>query len=109
MKDNLNYKEIGIRIQKLRLDRGLTQDQLAEIIESTQKYVSRLECGQHKLYLGTAVAVAEALQVPLTKLIADYDDGRDENTLQLLLEDIRRLNAKQLNALREMIAIIEKM
>lgn len=109
MKDNLDYQEIGNRIQEARRAKNMTQEALADVIESSQKYVSKIENGSYKLHFGTAVTLAEALQIPVTALIADYDNSRDENTLKLLMDDIRSLNAKQLNALREIIPVIKKM
>lgn len=81
MKDNLNYEEIGKRIQKIRTDKGITQDELAKAIDSSQKYISSIENGKHKIYLSTAVAIANLLKVPLESLINDYDYGKDDNAL----------------------------
>lgn len=109
MRDDLNYKEIGKRIQKFRNKRGLTQDELGELIGSNQKYVSRLEIGNPKPYFSTIVAISRALQISVDSLIADYDNSFDESTLKLILDDIRGMNKKQLAMLRDNIATIKKL
>ncbi len=109
MRDDLNYKEIGKRIQEFRNKRGLTQDELGELIGSNQKYVSRLEIGNPKPYFSTIVAISRALQISVDSLIADYDNSFDESTLKLILDDIRGMNKKQLAMLRDNIATIKKL
>ena len=49
MEDEKNnmLKGIGQRIQKYRLEKKLTQEQLAEMTGISQKHISRLERGIH--------------------------------------------------------------
>lgn len=108
MKDDLNYTDIGARIQKARIEAGLTQDKLGEMIDSTQKYVSRIETGNHKPYFSTIVAISRALHISIDSLVADYSDSNDDSTLQLILNDIKGMTPKQLDMLRDNIATIKK-
>ena len=43
MKSELDFREVGSRIQGFRLKNGLTQDELGEKIGTDQKYISRIE------------------------------------------------------------------
>ena len=43
MKNVLDFKEIGNRIQHYRTKNKLTQEKLGEMIGSDQKYISRIE------------------------------------------------------------------
>ncbi|MCH5184932.1 MAG: helix-turn-helix transcriptional regulator [Oscillospiraceae bacterium] len=108
MNKDLNFKEIGVRIQKYRMKKGMTQEKLAEYIDTSQKYVSRIECGYNRLSLDTTAAIARALNITLDSLIADYDNSNDESTLHEILNDIRGMSPKQLALLRDIIEILKK-
>ncbi|MDY3303146.1 MAG: helix-turn-helix transcriptional regulator [Clostridia bacterium] len=108
MKNVLDFKEIGNRIQHYRTKNKLTQEKLGEMIGSDQKYISRIEYGYHNLGLNTIVAIAKALNVSVDCLVADYNDGTDENNLHMILNEIRGMNKKQLAMLRDHITIIKK-
>lgn len=108
MNNNLDFRKIGSRIQACRNEKKMTQEQLAELAGTSQKYISRIEVGYHSMKLETVVAIANALQVSLGALIADYEDGTDESNLKLILDDIRGMSANQLNILRDNIQTIKK-
>ena len=108
MNNDLDFRKIGSRIQKFRLDCNMTQEDLAEHIGSTQKYISSLEAGSHRSSLDTIAAIAKALNISVDSLIADYDDSNDQSNLHLILEEIRGMDAPQLNMLRDIIKAIKK-
>lgn len=108
MNIELNFREIGARIQSRRTELRMTQEHLAELVGTSQKYISRIEVGYHNVKLETITAIAKSLQVSVEYLIADYDDSNDENTLKLIMEDIRGMSPKQLDMLRDSIKMIKK-
>lgn len=108
MNFDLDFKQIGNRIQFYRLQKKLTQSELAEIIGTNQKHLSRIEAGYHRSNFDTIIAITKALHIPVESLIADYDDSTDENTLKLIMEDIRGMSPKQLDMLRDSIKMIKK-
>lgn len=108
MNNDLDFKEIGSRIQKYRTDKKWTQEQLAELAGTTQKYLSRIEGGNHNLHLNTVVAIAKALNISVDALIADFADSTNASTLQVILDDIKGMTPKQLKMLQENIKTIKK-
>jgi DNA-binding XRE family transcriptional regulator len=62
---------IGQRIRDLRLNAGLTQDQLAEKSGLTQSHICRLETGQHSPNGLTIEKIAAALNVSTAEI--DHD------------------------------------
>lgn len=108
MNINLDFNEIGNRIQYYRTKNNLTQSELAEMIGTTQKHLSRIESGYHKSGLATFVAISQALHISLDSLVADYNDSTDESNLKIILDEIRGMNPKQLEMLRDNIKIIKK-
>jgi len=59
-----------MRLQKIRIKRGITQADLAETAGVTKPTISHIECGTHPPKLETMLKVARALGVEL----ADIDE-----------------------------------
>lgn len=64
-------EKIGVRIKELRKSRGLSQEQLAEIIGIEQKHVSRLEVGKSYPTIDRLEKIAIALDVPMGSFFDD--------------------------------------
>lgn len=62
-------KEIGQRIRDARLRQGLTQEELAHLIDMERPNVSRLERGLHVPSLETVYAVSSALRTSVAALL----------------------------------------
>jgi transcriptional regulator with XRE-family HTH domain len=63
--------EVGRRIRVARIARGMTGNELAELVGMDQGQCSRTERGDHLPSLFTAARFARALGVPLSELIDD--------------------------------------
>ena len=61
-------KNVGRRVAELRAKAGLTQDQQAERLGFTLKYLQRIEGGGENLTVRSLVKIANALGVPVTDL-----------------------------------------
>jgi transcriptional regulator with XRE-family HTH domain len=59
---------LGLRIKELRKLRGLSQEQLADIVDLDPKYVSFIECGRNAPSLETMESIATALGVEIKDL-----------------------------------------
>lgn len=67
----LNYEAIGIRIQRLRKEKGLTQQKLAEMSDQDPSNISHIERGATKLSLPTIINIANALDVTVDYFLCD--------------------------------------
>ena len=74
----LNFTLIGERVKRVRKHRGLSQMQLAELIERSPTYISYIESGCKGMSLETLILLANALHVSSDDLLADHL----ENTLK---------------------------
>lgn len=108
MNIELDFKIIGSRIQKRRNEKKMTQAELAELIDTNQKHLSRIEGGYHRCTLDIIVAIAKALDVSVDYLIADYEDSSNPSTVQVIIDDIKGMTPKQLEMLQENINTIKK-
>ncbi|OUO92755.1 helix-turn-helix transcriptional regulator [Cloacibacillus sp. An23] len=62
------------KIQKYRINKGLTQERLAEEVDLSPGYVSEIETGKKRASMKTLQKIASVLDVPLAALL---DDGPD--------------------------------
>jgi transcriptional regulator with XRE-family HTH domain len=60
---------VGHAIQRLRVERRLTQEELAAKAGITRGYLARLETGRHEPTLTTLQRLAKALRVSVVDLI----------------------------------------
>ena len=67
----LDYVAIGMRIRRLRQERGLTQQALAELAGQEPSNISHIERGATKLSLPTLVSISNALSVTADELLCD--------------------------------------
>lgn len=59
-------------LRQQRLDKGLTQEALADILGVPQSFVSKYESGERLLTFTETVTVCQALQVDPRTLLIDY-------------------------------------
>lgn len=59
---------IGQQIRKYRKEKGMTQKQLADLLDTTQQNLAQYENGKRIPKLGTLLKLANALDVPISKL-----------------------------------------
>ncbi len=64
-------RRLGERVREQRRNRGLTQEALAETLELSVAYVSLIERGGRNPPYTTVVAIARALGVPPSRIVAD--------------------------------------
>lgn len=55
-------RDVGRRVAELRAERGLTQEQLAERLEVSARWVQSIEAGDENLGLGTIAKLATVLK-----------------------------------------------
>ena len=108
MNIDLDFKVIGLRIQQRRCEKKMTQAELAELIDTNQKHLSRIEGGYHRCTLDLIVAIAKALDVSVDYLIADFNDSLNPSTLQVIIDEIKGMTSQQLEMLLENIKTIKK-
>ncbi len=85
----MDYKLLGQRIRAARLASGLSQEQLAELVELTSQHISHTEVASTKISLPALVKIANALHTSVDKLL--YDSVQDSKAH--LTADVQRVFA----------------
>ena len=94
-----NKKKLGLKIKELRKRKGLTQEELAELIQMEQNSISVMESGRNFPTLGTLEKIAKVLDVNLSDFF-DYDYIEDIDVIKASTEDIiSKMDDKQLRQL----------
>lgn len=75
------YPLIGRTIKRLRHERNMTQEQLAELVGGDQNYISRIESGKARPGLSTYLRIANAFQVSIDHFLADTIELNYKNSI----------------------------
>lgn len=63
------YKQIGRNIARIRKEKGLTQEDFAELMDKSWSYVAKLETGAQNFSVGKLIDIAEYLNVDYKTLL----------------------------------------
>lgn len=101
-----------LRIKELREEIHLTQKELAEKIDNSQRNISNWESGSHEPDCETLVKLADALYVSLDDLFGridgfDYKTTTDKD-LNTIIRQIAKLSDEQRQSLSAFLTTIAK-
>ena len=72
----IDYRIIGQRVQKARTGLGMTQESLAEKLQISTNYLSKIETGREKPNLEMLAKISVALDASLAELLTGVVEGR---------------------------------
>ena len=73
--DASSMQKIGRLIKEVRTRRGLTQSQFAELMDTSQSAIARIESGEQNITIENIVKISEALEHPLLSLSENWSDN----------------------------------
>lgn len=62
------YRQIGKNIKKYRLERGISQERLSELLDANSKFVGHVERFERYISLKKLIQISQILNVPLSLL-----------------------------------------
>ncbi|MEY3869377.1 MAG: helix-turn-helix domain-containing protein [Microcoleaceae cyanobacterium] len=73
-----DYKFFLKLLREVRERAGLTQEQIAERLETTQSIISKCERGERRLDIVELKTWCKALDIPLSVFIAEFEKALDK-------------------------------
>ena len=100
MKKNDLHIRIGNRIKKLRKEKKISQEKLAELIDKSTDSISNVERGIFLPRIETAQEIADALGVDLYELFIHDASAPDKTKMKLLNEILDLLKDQPMDLLK---------
>ena len=99
-------KIIGRRIQEIRKQRGLTQEQMAERVNISPHYLSALERGVYNIKLDLLVDILNVLNCSADEVFQDVVDSSSKIKASQLSEKLKGLPLHEQRKILEVIEIM---
>ena len=91
----MDLKAVGLRIKTAREAKGLTQENLAALVDLSSTHISVIERGMKTVRLDTFVAIANALDVSADTLLIDVVAHSVTGVTNELTEKIEKIPIKE--------------
>ncbi len=100
---SLDYKAIGTRVRRKRLDKNLSQFELANEIGVSNPHISNIERGKTKVSLPTLIDIANALETSLDELVCDNVNESRNVFIREIADEIERCNAEEVKIVTDVV------
>ena len=84
------YANLGKKVKELRIENGLTQNQVAKALDVTPGYISNVENNRSAMTLRLLMYYAELTHVSLDALIGSIDSEYESTALDYEIHDLVR-------------------
>jgi transcriptional regulator with XRE-family HTH domain len=88
-------KLIGLRIKSLRRSEGLSQEELAERMGISSKYLSSIERGKENPTLDTLIRLANALKIEPSEIFNFSHEGKSKRDLIKFITTLLKTNDEE--------------
>lgn len=102
---DLNYKQVGERIKRLRIQKGISQTELAQEIGISQTHMSNIENGNAGISLWTAVKISRVLECSIDSFA---DEGKYTKEQKETVNSDNRIDIDDLIVALKLIRIANK-
>lgn len=104
----VDYKALGQRMKQYRKRKGMTQERLAERLDISVSYVSRVERGAVKVSLETLAKIAAVLEVSPADLLGGMAKNDFNYLNRELAEIVQNMDAEKIRLLTNIAKSIEE-
>lgn len=103
-------QELGLKIKRMRINRGLTQEQLAEKVDVSQRTMSGIEIGENFVTAETLDKIINALNTTSEELFATEHLKEQEFLVEEIENDIKLIsqNPQKLETLYNIVKSLKK-
>lgn len=105
MNDKFDYSALGERIRKVRKQKCLTQEQLAEACNLSAAHIGHIERGTRALSIESLITISSVLNVSTDYLLLDVSNSADKK-LSDILNAVNNVSDEKYNRLYSVIKIL---
>jgi len=106
---NEKDKKIGRLIRAKRIENGITQSDLADLLSLTYQQVHKYECGINRVSASRLYDIANVLQTPIQYFYSDVEkapSGHGRDTMMLMKNYKNIQNERHREALRNLVSAL---
>jgi transcriptional regulator with XRE-family HTH domain len=103
-----NNFDLGLKLRQLRLDRALSQEQVANIAEITPAYYGQVERGTKNVTVRRLEKICDALDVSLAEVFSDTMPQNDKPVDELSKQILFQLHGKTNDDKKSVLKIIKQ-
>lgn len=103
----IDYKVIGNRIKQVRTKKGITQEELAEMLGVSPEYCSKIECGKTKINLERLSQISVIFDIEIEYLISGTVYESKFYLKEDIADSISKLDSCKLKAINDIINIVK--
>lgn len=102
------YIDLGKKIKEERIEKGYTQEELGEKIDTTGAYIGQIERGEKNASMTKIILIAEALNVSIDYLTGNFCYDEISNIDGKIAKELKNATNKQKEMMIDIIKIIKK-
>ncbi len=102
----MDVRQIGKRIQQVRKERGLTQEQLSQMVDLSPNYLSNVETGVKTPKLETLIEIINALGCDANTLLADVVDTTTAESSSAIAKNLASLPVKDQRRILRVVEVL---
>lgn len=87
--ESVIYNIIGKKLKDIRLEKELTQEDIAKIIDSSKASVANYENGKQAIYISDIYKIALKLEVDIQRFIPTNDEVKEKLPKFIIDSDIK--------------------
>jgi transcriptional regulator with XRE-family HTH domain len=106
MQPTIDYEKLGLRIKSLRIDRNLTQENLAQAVDCNVSHISNIENNHTKVSLNVLLAISNTLNTSIDYLLTDQYDNQSQALDNAILRALQDCDETKKEKLLKIIAIL---
>ena len=106
MQQEINYKMLGLKIKKIRISKGLTQDNLAELVSCNTSHISNIENNHTKVSLNVLLAIANSLNTSIDYLLSDQYENSSLSLDNEILRELKNCDNEKKQKILKIIEIL---
>jgi transcriptional regulator with XRE-family HTH domain len=103
---DIDYQVIGGRIRKAREDKGITQELLAEWIDVSNAYISKIERGKTAVNLDNLDKICAALNISIEFIFSGTNTASDDPLRNEIIEMLEGCSPAQIKLIAQIIKSI---